>query len=189
LKPVDRVERGTFLVANPMLRDPNFQRTVVLMCEHGDGGSWGLVVNRRTDVELPDLLEDLPFPADRTGPVYWGGPVETSRMQVLHRLRRDVAEEIEICPGVHLGLGLDELRGLAEHPLLAGESLHAYVGHAGWAAGQLDAELETPSWIVCTADARIVFDTRPEEAWDRVLESLGPEYAQLTRVPIDPRLN
>jgi putative transcriptional regulator len=90
---------------------------------------------------------------------------------------------------VGLGLDIDELRAVSGRPLLSGEAVHAYVGHAGWAAGQLDEELDTGSWITCTASQRIVFDTKAEEMWDRVLLSLGPRFASLTRVPLDPRLN
>jgi len=189
LKPVDSVTPGTFLIASPLLRDPNFLRTVVLMCEHGEGGSWGLVVNRRTDLALSDLVDDMPVPVASPGGVHWGGPVETSRLQVLHRLRLSVEGELEICPGVNLGLDIDELRSISGRPLLPGEALHSYVGHAGWGAGQLDGELDTGSWITCTASQRIVFDTKAEEMWDRVLLSLGPQFASLTRVPLDPRLN
>jgi putative transcriptional regulator len=189
LKPVDSVTRGTFLVASPLLRDPNFLRTVVLMCEHGDGGSWGVVVNRPTELALGDLVDGMPVPSAVPGVVHWGGPVETSRLQVLHRLRSGAEGELEICPGVSLGLDLEELREVTSRPLLPGEALHAYVGHAGWAGGQLDAELDTGSWIMCTGNQRFVFDTRPEEIWDRVLLALGPRFASLTRVPLDPRLN
>ena len=189
MKPVDSVTQGTFLVASPILRDPNFLRTVVLVCEHGDGGSWGLIVNRRTELTISELVDDMPVPSVVPGVVHWGGPVETTRLQVLHRLRRDLDGELELCPGVHLGLEVDVLRRLSEQPLLPGEALHAYVGHAGWEGGQLDAELDTGSWITCTASQRIIVDTKPDDMWDRVLLSLGPRFASLTRVPLDPRLN
>jgi putative transcriptional regulator len=176
-------------VASPLLRDPNFVRTVVLICEHGDGGSWGLVVNRRTPLTFGELLDDLPFPASSEGPVFWGGPVEPSRMQVLHRLRREVPDVLEVARGLRLGIDADTFRRVVSQRLLPGEALHAYVGHAGWGPRQLDAELAGKSWIVCTADDAVVFDTNPEEMWDRVLRSLGGSYARLVDVPLDPRAN
>ncbi len=189
MEPVDAVERGTFLVASPLLRDPNFIRSVVLMCEHGEGGSWGLVVNRRTELTFGELLEDLPFPASSLGPVFWGGPVEPSRMQVLHRLRREIDDELEVAPNLKLGIDVDTFREVCAQTRLPGEALQAYVGHAGWAPGQLDAELATGSWIVCSADDHLVFDTDPDEMWERVLRTLGPSFARLLRVPVDPRVN
>jgi putative transcriptional regulator len=110
-------------------------------------------------------------------------------MQVLHRLRRFVESDLEVCPGVTLGLPPETLRTVLADPLAPGESLHAYLGHAGWGAGQLDAEMEQGSWILCSGDARVVFETPFERAWDRVLESLGPRYADLAHYPADPRLN
>jgi putative transcriptional regulator len=189
LKTVDVVTAGTFLVASPLLRDPNFVRTVVLLCDHDDEGSWGLVVNRRTHLTFGELLDDLPVATGSDGPVYWGGPCETSRLQLLHDLRRDLDNEIEICPGIHLGVDPVSLQEILADSLLPGESQHAYVGHAGWGPGQLAAELASGAWITCTADPTIVFGAEPERVWDDVLRSLGPKYARLTHVPIDPRLN
>jgi putative transcriptional regulator len=189
LKPVETPAQGTFLVASPLLRDPNFVRTVVLMCDHGEEGSWGLVLNRRTGLTFGELLDDLPFPASSEGPVHWGGPCEPSRMQVLHSLRRELPNEMEVCTGLNLGIDSDTFRRILSEALLPGEALRAYVGHAGWGSGQLEAELEMRSWITCTADVSVVFDTPPEEMWEAVLRELGPEFARLRRIPIDPRLN
>ena len=189
MKPVDEVMTGTFLVASPLLQDPNFVRTVVLMCEHGEHGSWGLVVNRRTGLTYGELLDDLPFPAASAGPVFWGGPCETSRMQVLHRLRRELPHEMEVCREVRLGIDADTFRRIVSETLLPGEALHAYVGHAGWGAGQLAAELATGSWITCSADPQFVFDTSPDDVWETVLRSLGSDYARLASLPEDPRVN
>ena len=156
-----------------------------------DALTW-LVGAQLRDLPHPDvgeLLDDLPFAASTSGPIFWGGPCEPTRMQVLHRLRRQLPREVEVCQGLNLGIDSDTFRKILSEALLPGESLHAYVGHAGWGSGQLPAELETGSWITCTADAAIVFEADPEEMWERVLKSLGPEFARLTRVPIDPRLN
>lgn len=189
MKRLDAVTRGCFLVASPLLQDPNFVRTVVLICEHGEGGTWGLIVNRRTGLSFGELLDDLPFPASAETRVFWGGPVEPSRMQVLHQLRQEIPEEVEVCPGVNLGLEAETFREVVAHSLIPGEHLHAYVGHAGWAAGQLEAELAVGSWIVCTGDASAVFETEADDMWEHVLESLGPSYARLATVPVDPRVN
>ena len=189
MKPVNQVAAGTFLVASPLLQDPNFVRTVVLMCEYGPEGSWGLVVNRRTALTFGELLDDLPFPAAGGGPVFWGGPCETSRMQVLHSLRDRTPEVPDVTAGIRIGLEPERFRDAVAEVRLPGEALHAYVGHAGWGAGQLDAESEAGSWILASADARIVFETEPEEAWDAVLEDLGAGFSRLATFPADPRLN
>jgi putative transcriptional regulator len=189
VRVVDRVTPGTLLVASPALRDPNFVHAVVLLCDHGSGGSWGLVLNRRTNFTFGDLLDALPFPAAAAGPVHWGGPCESSRLQVLHRLRRDTGTSLAVCRNVELGIEIERLKTILADPMSPGEALHGYVGYAGWGAEQLTKEIAEKSWIACTADARIVFDTPPEEAWECTLESLGGAYAQLARIPLIQRLN
>jgi putative transcriptional regulator len=189
VKPVDEITPGTFLLASPLLRDPNFMRTVVLVCDHGEPGTWGLVVNRRTALTFGELLENLPFPASSAGPVFWGGPCEPSRMQVLHRLRRVLPNQMEVCQGINLGIDADTFREVVGQSLLPGESLNAYVGYAGWGEGQLAAELDSGSWITCSAAPSVLFDSEPDDMWETVLRALGPEYARLMRMPIDPRLN
>lgn len=189
MKVVDRVVPGAFLFASPILRDPNFARTVVLVCDHGSGGSWGLIVNRRISLTFGDLLESLPFPGACAGPVYWGGPCETARLQILHRLRRESGASLPICRNVELGLDVERLKLLLAEPSLPGEALHGYIGYAGWGPGQLAHELEEKSWFLGAASARLVFDTPADEVWERGLESLGGAYAALARIPVYPQRN
>lgn len=189
MKPVDEISAGTLLLASPTLRDPNFVRTVVLVCDHGEPGTWGLVVNRRTQLTFGELLDDIPFPASSQGPVFWGGPCEPSRMQVLHRLRRELPNELELGQGIRLGIDPDTFRKVVAEARLPGEHLNAYVGYAGWGDGQLDDELAGRSWIPCTASENLLFETDPESMWETALRSLGPEYGRLVTIPIDPRLN
>jgi putative transcriptional regulator len=188
LKIVDRIVPGIFLVASPRLGDPNFVRSVILLCDHNTAGSWGLVVNRRLSLTFGDLLDSLPFPAGAAGPVHWGGPCDSSRLQVLHRLRRDFSESLSICRNVDLGLEIERLKSILVDPLHSGEALHGYVGYAGWGPGQLADELQDRSWILCTAHAGIVFDTPPESR-ERVLHSLGDDWARLSHFPPDRQWN
>jgi putative transcriptional regulator len=189
MKVIDRIVPGSFLIASPRLMDPNFVRTVILLCDHNTAGSWGLVLNRRTSLTFGDLLEELPFPGGAVGPVHWGGPCDTSRMQVLHRLRRDADGTLPICRNVQLGLEVERLKAILAEPFLPGESLHAYIGYAGWGPGQLAKELEEESWILSTSRASIVFDTPPEESWERALHSLGDDWGRLAQFPPDRQWN
>jgi len=189
LKVVDRIVPGIFLVASPRLLDPNFARTVVLLCDHNTQGSWGLVMNRRMNLTFGDLLDALPFPAGAAGPVHWGGPCDTARMQVLHRLRRHPGNCLTICRNVDLGLEIEHLKSILADPLLPGEALNGYIGYAGWGPSQLTQEMEEQSWIPCSANASIVFDTPPDEIWERVLESLGDDWSRLSEFPPDRQWN
>src|SRR3989449_8468224 len=102
-RAIPKVTRGTFLVATPQLRDPNFRQTVVLICEHGSGGSLGLVVNRRTDQHIMEVLPQATGLHDKAGFVYVGGPVQKDNLLVLHRMGREVPDARQIFDGGCLG--------------------------------------------------------------------------------------
>jgi putative transcriptional regulator len=182
LHPTPR--RGDFLVASPILRDPNFQRTVVLLCEHDeDEGSMGLVVNRPTEVTLQTALQIGP-PAGQQ--MWFGGPVQRDTVLVLHR-GADLPGARQITDGMSLGgeeEAIVELLCSARHT-----NARVFTGYSGWSRGQLSDELESASWITCRGAARFVFDVEPENMWGAVLRSLGPKYSYLADLPLDPRVN
>src|SRR5437879_7263070 len=101
-REIPKVTRGAFLVATPHLRDPNFRQTVVLICEHGSGGSLGLVVNRRTDQHIMEVLPQATGLHDKAGFVYVGWPVQKDNLLVLHRMGRAVPDARKIFAGVCL---------------------------------------------------------------------------------------
>jgi len=157
---------GFLLVAAPALLDPNFSRAVVLIVSHDDQGAFGLVLNRPLDKKLSDLL-DVDDEVSRDVAVHLGGPVGTDKLQFIGGVE---GCGHSLVPGVVVGAGLDELCG-------AGHLLRAFVGYAGWGAGQLERETEEGSWIVAPAAARHVFDVPADELWATVLRELGGEYA------------
>jgi putative transcriptional regulator len=176
---------GTFLIASPTLRDPNFSRTVVLVCEHDDEeGSMGLVVNRPLDTTLDQALADL-APRPRQA-LFYGGPVQRDIVLVLHHAA-DIDGARAICDGMELGGEAEQILDLLRGPRHA--QARVFSGYSGWGAGQLRAELKSGSWITCPASARFVFEVDPGALWEEILRSLGPRYAYLTTVPIDPRVN
>src|SRR5438067_2648824 len=112
------VSKGAFLVASPHLREPNFRQTVVLLCEHGPGGSLGLVLNRRTEHHVMEILPNTTGLHEKTGLVYSGGPVQKENLLILHRVTGKIPESKPIFDGVCLGGDLDELSRQAEGDLL-----------------------------------------------------------------------
>mgnify|MGYP001564513647 CR=1 FL=1 len=183
-----KVGRGMFLVATPHLKDPNFRQTVVLICEHGAGGSLGLVVNRRTDQHITEVLPQATGLHERAGFVYTGGPVQKDSLLILHRLGWEVPESRPIFDGVCLGgeLGVLEEELTQDH----GEGLvRVYMGYAGWAAGQLQFELASGSWLVLPAQMPMVFARDPLQVWPAILRALGGDYALYATMPPDPSLN
>jgi putative transcriptional regulator len=178
---------GTLLVASPKLLDPNFMHTVVLLCEHGPEGSYGLILNRPGDFVLSDLGSDAPLLRGREDRVWFGGPVQVEHLQLLHRRTVPVPDSIEIVPGVRLGGDPDALC-----EALTGcdpDSVRFLVGYSGWGAKQLEAEMGEGAWVVCPARPEIIFDEQPETLWRRVLRGRGGAIAGLADIPPDPSWN
>jgi putative transcriptional regulator len=180
-----KVEPGTFLIASPILRDPNFARTVVLLCEHDDEeGSMGLVINRRTEVTLDRAVDGVAEKPEQH--LWYGGPVQRDVVLVLHR-EQDVEGARRVVDGMSLGGEPDRILEMLRGPRCG--DVRVFSGYSGWGAGQLRDELESGSWIVSPALARIIFETDADAIWTTVLRSLGPRYAYLAGLPLDPRVN
>ncbi|WP_432072873.1 YqgE/AlgH family protein [Streptomyces wuyuanensis] len=178
---------GRLLVATPALADPNFDRAVVLLLDHDEEGSLGVVLNRPTPVGVGDILETWAGLAGEPGVVFQGGPVSL-----------DSALGIAVIPGeegplgwrrVHGAIGLVDLEAPPE--LLASSlgSLRIFAGYAGWGPGQLEEELTEGAWYVVESEPGDVSSPRPEALWRSVLRRQRNELAMVATYPDDPSLN
>jgi putative transcriptional regulator len=170
----------SFLVASPALTCPFFNHSLVLVVEHDVEGSFGFVVNRPSDLELSDVLEELEVPessASASIPVLVGGPVAPQTGWILFERTGDALPENTMPVGETLGLtaSLDFFRELAAGH---GPSRALLIlGYAGWGPGQLEAELREGSWLPVDLSGGLLFDTSPERKWRGALESLGIDPA------------
>ncbi|GAB6167436.1 YqgE/AlgH family protein [Thermostilla marina] len=174
--------KGHFLVASPYLVDPNFVQTVVLMVHHSEEGAFGLVVNRRHDKSVAELWQEVSdTPCERRGLLHIGGPVPGPLM-ALHD--NAACSELEVIPGVYFSAQREHLEQLAAEDR---GNCRLFLGHSGWAGGQLEAELATGSWLVTPADPDIVFD-ESADVWRRLIYRIGrEELAQLLKPRIRPK--
>ena len=176
----------TLLLAMPQLRDPNFERSVVLLCEHNDTGAMGFVVNRPTDMRAAEAVQlDPPLESDSNLCLWTGGPVETHRGFLLLGNSPGVDDSEEIGEGFHLSASLDVLRTLLEATPAPGAPprCRLLLGYAGWGPGQLDAELTASSWLTAPADPELVFGVDPEVMWEMAIRSLGVDPMALSPAP------
>ena len=169
------------LVAMPQLLDPNFHRTVVLLVHHDEEGTFGVVVNRTTEITADRLCEsiEIDWAGDPEAEIHWGGPVQPQTGWVLFDERRSLvgSEEVRtLTDGISFAGSLDVLRQVASAPP---ERMRVMLGYAGWAPGQLEAELREGAWLVAPLDEDVVFDVDPDAMWDHVVRSLGIEPATL----------
>lgn len=181
--------KGTLLVASPRLLDPNFMHSVVLVCDHGESGAYGLIVNRPGPLAVADLGSDLPLLDGRQDKLWHGGPVGTEAVQVLHGFGAGIPDSTCVVDGVWVGADPTVLHAALEKDEAEDPRLRFVVGYSGWSPGQLEQELRECAWVVCPARASIVFDPEPETLWRRVLRELGGSLASLADVPPDPTWN
>jgi putative transcriptional regulator len=183
------LRRGVLLVAGPSMRDPNFMHTVVLVCAHGDEGSFGLVLNRPTRPSVSDIQSDVPLLEGRTDKLWGGGPVGTRELHVLHRTGAEIPGSMAVVDGVALDGDPLVLANAVRPAEPETPSIRFFAGYAGWGPGQLEAEMDEQSWIVCPTDPRFVFDGKPDTLWRRVLKAQGGSYAAMAELPPDPSWN
>jgi putative transcriptional regulator len=178
--------RGKLLVAAPVLKDPNFDRAVVLIAEHTDDGAMGLVLNRPSEAAVSDAVPDLTWVADPDDAVYVGGPVAPNGVIVLAEWDDPTKAVVMIDDDLGFVPGDAE-----DTDALAAAIRHArvYAGHAGWGPGQLEDEIGEDAWIVEAPLREELFSDEPDNLWSAVLRRKGREFALLSTMPPNPSLN
>jgi len=173
----DDLAVGKLLVASRDLGDPNFSKTVILLVHYDeDKGAVGLVLNRRTDVALARVFRDLKEASGRTDPIYIGGPVDLETVLALLKSPSKPEGVDRVFGDVYLITNKDTLtRTLASRAEAA--VFHAYVGYAGWGAGQLEHEVELGAWHIMAADAGTVFHADPDSVWLRLIKRTETQIA------------
>lgn len=166
------------LLSMPQLDDPNFGRTVVLLCEYAPEGAFGLVINRPTEFPAASVVQLVPpVVAGNALPLWIGGPVEPERGWILLGETREQDEARELAPGLFLSASPEVLRRVLEASMPPRARVIA--GYAGWGPGQLDQELSESSWLMGEVDADFLFNTPPAELWEASIRRLGVEPSQL----------
>jgi len=179
-------EKGRLLISEPFLPDPNFERTVVLLCEHNDEGSFGFVLNKPSILTVNEIMEDM---TALDNLVYVGGPVQQDTLHFINRNEK-LENAVEIVEQIYWGGAFESLMLLYEtHQITAGD-IRFFLGYSGWGPGQLEAELDQDSWIVCDyVTNQLLFDTGPDIMWRKALENMGGRFSMYSNYPVDPRLN
>jgi putative transcriptional regulator len=186
-RPVNnkKLVAGKLLIAEPFLTDPNFARSVILLCEHGEEGSVGFILNRPIDLTLGDLVPELYTPM--LG-INKGGPVQLDTLHMIHRLQPQLGGNA-IVNDIYWGGSYEALQDVVSDKAFTGQNLRLFVGYAGWTAGQLEKEVEEGSWMISDASTEILFDTDPVGIWKKSIRLMGKEYAYLANMPLNPQLN
>jgi putative transcriptional regulator len=177
---------GILLIADPFLKDPNFLRTVVFLCEHREEGSFGFVLNRKYESTIDELIPEL---QGFKLPVFYGGPVQVDTIHFLHQYPNDIPGGEEIMKGVYWGGDFAKTVDLIKNGDVDTNKIRFYIGYSGWKDGQLNEEIKEKSWITVEANRKLIFQTMPENVWKESLKHLGGDYEMMIHFPTDPQLN
>ncbi len=177
---------GILLISDPFLKDPNFMRTVVFLCEHQEQGSFGFVLNRIFNTTIDELIPELD---GHKLPVYDGGPVQRDTIHFLHQYPAEIPGSMEIMKGIYWGGDFETVVDMIKREAIEPHRIRFYIGYSGWSGGQLKDELKEKSWLTLMGTRKLVFHHKYDEIWKESLKQLGGDYEMMINFPIDPQLN
>ncbi|MFY7900120.1 MAG: YqgE/AlgH family protein [Chitinophagaceae bacterium] len=179
------VTAGNILLSDPFLKDPNFVRTAILVCEHDDKGSFGFVINKPSDYSLGSLVPSVDF---SNFPVFIGGPVQNDTLHFIHSIPKEIGG-FEIEDGVFWGGNFEMVITMLQQQTLQYHQIKFFMGYSGWGSNQLHTEVLEKSWIVTKGNQQLVLATPPDLIWKNALRKMDGEYSLMINYPLDPQLN
>ncbi|WP_242918873.1 YqgE/AlgH family protein [Pontibacter liquoris] len=180
-------QSGSLLISEPFLGDPNFERSVVLLCNHSEEeGTFGLVLNRMSNLKLSDVIDV--FNESFEAELWIGGPVQHNTLHYIHNLS-DLPQAVQLGEELYWGGDFEKLRTLIGTGDLDPANIRFFLGYSGWTPGQLQEEIDKNVWIVNNNAADKLFNLEADKLWRNVLRDMGGKYKVLANYPDDPRLN
>ncbi len=173
---------GHFLIAMPSLNDGFFNQAVTYICEHDKNGSFGIIINQITGITLKQIAKEMSIETENTfndkQPVFIGGPVDQGRGFILHRPAGNWQSSLKVDHNIALTTSKDILQAIVKNE--GPKDNIVALGYAGWAAGQLDSEIASNTWLSCPADEQIIFNTPVEERWKAAAKLIGVDLSLLS---------
>ena len=177
---------GDVLIAEPFMDDFYFRRSVILLVDHNEEGSLGVIFNKRLTIPFNEIVQGFPeFKAD----VYLGGPVETDRIFFIHTIGEMIPDSYKIANGLYWSGNVNALKAMINMKLIKPHEVRFYVGYAGWDSGQLHEELKANTWIVGKFSAKQLLTTMPGKMWSSFVRLMGKRYMMWDKFPVNPSNN
>lgn len=178
--------KGKLLISEPFLLDYYFKRSVVLLAEHNEEGSFGIIMNKPLKTSFNEVIRDFPeFNAE----LYLGGPVQNDNLFFMHTLGDKIENSSEILNGLYWGGDIEQVKEMITLGLLKPKDIRFFIGYSGWSANQLNSELKRNSWVVSQMSSKQLLSEDPASLWKNSLQVLGEEYQIWTSFPADPAAN
>ncbi|MCD4746356.1 MAG: YqgE/AlgH family protein [Bacteroidales bacterium] len=178
--------KGKILISEPFLLDYYFKRSVVLLAEHNDEGSFGLIINKPIKVKFNEIIKDFP---DFNSKIFLGGPVKNDSLFFIHTLGDEIENSMEILDGLYWGGDIEIVKELIILNRINQDQIRFFVGYSGWVSKQLENELQKNSWLVSNIKADEVMQFETDKLWSNSIKNLGDDYTFWTNFPSDPALN
>ena len=179
---------GHFLIAMPSLDDNFFNQSVTFICEHDESGSFGIIINQESQITLQQIMEEMGIAGDANGDadgeyhkgqsVFIGGPVDQGRGFILHKSEGEWLSSLKVNNHIALTSSKDILQAIANNN--GPEDNIVALGYAGWAAGQLEKEIASNTWLNCPADEKIIFNTPVKNRWKAAANLIGVDLTLLS---------
>ncbi|WP_317164472.1 YqgE/AlgH family protein [Pontibacter fetidus] len=180
-------QSGSILISEPYLGDPNFDRSVVLLCNHNEAeGTFGLVLNRLSNLKLSDVVDIYNDTFDVTLGI--GGPVQYNTLHYIHRLS-NLPQAVKLGEDLYWGGDFEMLRTMIGSGIVTSADIRFFLGYSGWTPGQLQEEIDKNVWIVNNNAVNKLFNLEADTLWRSILRQMGGKYKVLSNYPADPRLN
>ena len=177
--------RGKILIAEPFTNDYYFKRSVVLLADHNNEGSYGMIFNKPLFINLNELIKDFP---KIDAPLYLGGPIKTDSLFYIHKFP-EIRNCIKINDELYWGGDLSNVKNLITTNKLNRNNIRFFVGYAGWSPKQLDDELRERSWVVARVKTNILLEEPSDTIWNKIVLNMGNDYAHWVNFPVNPLMN
>lgn len=178
---------GKLLLAEPFLDDLHFGRSVVLIGEHNDDGTFGFVLNHYVkDVNLNEIMNDFP---DFETKLAEGGPVKKNNLYYIHTIGDKLPGSIPVIDGVFMGGSFDALKLLLEKNEIQSGEIRFFLGYSGWTKGQLEEELKQNSWLIADGNMEYIMNTEIDNLWEDILKNMSEKHKIISNFPENPSLN
>ncbi len=177
---------GKILLAEPLMQDPYFSRSVILIVDNNETGAFGLILNNPTDFSIQDLDPTL---VNAKTTIYWGGPVEEGSLFFIHTLGNLIPDSHAVANGIYCGGNWEIIKEMIDDNILNEQNFRLFLGYSGWTEKQLDDEINRKSWVVSQIDSKMIFETPSKELWNASVTKLGNQYVHWMHIPESPEFN
>ncbi len=181
------VKKGTILLAQPFMADPNFKRSVVLITDHHKTeGTVGYVLDQPAGAQINDVVDNFP---EIDAPLYIGGPVGSDTLHYIHDVGHILDRSVKVVDGVYWGGDYEKLKFLIKNQLIKAHNIKFFLGYSGWSSGQLEDEIEYGSWMLSEMDPNYAFNMNPKSIWKQATRNKGGRYTVISELPNSNHLN